>query len=94
MHSKDFLAEELRKAGLPQMAARAADGHYHDFLSSLATPCLQLEADLKSAGTPEAMSILDRHYNGEFDATLEESDEWAASADGRALFAQLKKEIR
>jgi hypothetical protein len=89
MHTKDFLAQELEKAGLPDMAAKAREGYYHDFLSRLAFPDLQLDADLAAAGTPAADALRRRHHNGEFDASKEESDEWAESADGQAAFKQL-----
>lgn len=89
MHTKDKLAAELNKIGLMDMAIKAANGYYHDFLSPLATPCLQLAADLAAAGTPEAMALRDRHINGEFDATQEEADAWAASPEGRDAFGQL-----
>lgn len=93
-HTKDFLADELRKAGLNEMADKAARGWYHDYLSPLDTPCLQLATDLAAAGTPEAKALLARHYNGEFDANREESDAWAASPEGQAAFAMLKKGIK
>lgn len=89
MHTKDILAAELNKAGLNEMAAKAATGYYHDFLSPLATPCLQLAADLTAVGTPAALALRARHMNGEFDATKEESDDWADSPDGKAAFSQL-----
>lgn len=89
MHTKDKLAAELRKADLPEMAAKADTGYYHDFLSPLATPCLQLAADLLAAGTPAALGLRERHFNGEFDATKAESDEWAESADGKAAIHRL-----
>ena len=38
MHTKDILAAALRDAGLPLMAARAAEGYYHDYLSPLPMP--------------------------------------------------------
>ncbi|WP_457812558.1 hypothetical protein [Sinorhizobium meliloti] len=54
MHTKDFLAQELEKAGLPKMAKRARRGLYHDFLSPLDSPSLLLESDLqKAARLPE-----------------------------------------
>jgi hypothetical protein len=90
MHSKDVLAQELRKAGLLDMAAKAADGYYHDFLSPLAYPEMQLEADLSAAGTPAAEALRRRHLNGEFDAPKTEADEWAASQEGRAAMRRLK----
>jgi len=83
MHTKDFLAQELEKAGLAAMAAKAREGYYHDFLSPLAMPCQQLASDLLAVGTAEALVLRQRHINGEFDANIEESEEWAKSLEGR-----------
>lgn len=91
MHTKDILAEELRKAGLPEMAAMAEKGFYHDFLSPLDTPCLQLAYDLAAAGTPAALALRERHLNGEFDATLAESEEWARGPEGQDAMRRLAK---
>lgn len=91
MHSKDILAEELIKAGLPEMAAKAAEGYYHDFLSPLACPELQLDSDLVSVGTAAALALRARHHAGEFDATRQESDEWANSPEGQAAFRSLER---
>ena len=88
-HTKDILAFVLRQAGLDAMADKAADGYYHDFLSPLPAPCMQLATDLKAEGTPAALAILDRHLNGDFDATKEESDAWAASGEGKAAIEGL-----
>lgn len=76
MHTKDILAAELLKAGLGDMSIRAANGYYHDFLSPLATPCMQLAADLAAVGTPAALALRERHLNGEFDASKEEGEKW------------------
>lgn len=76
MHTKDILAAELFKAGLGDMAIKAGQGYYHDFLSPLATPCIQLATDLLAAGTPAAIALHERHMNGEFDASKEEGEEW------------------
>lgn len=89
MHTKDFLAQELRKAGLDEMAARAATGYYHDYLSPLSFPEMALLGDLEMVGTPAALALRDRHMNGEFDASAAESEEWANSEDGKAAFAEL-----
>lgn len=89
MHTKDMLAAELTKAGLTDMATRAADGYYHDYLSPLAMPCVQLSNDLAAAGTPEALQLRTRHHAGEFDASLEESEAWASSEEGQQTFAAL-----
>lgn len=93
MHTKDFLAQELRAAGLDAMADKAATGWYHDFLSPLTFPEMQLANDLAAAGTPAALALRARHLNGEFDASKEESDEWAASADGQEAFNMMRSEL-
>ncbi len=89
MHTKDILAAELIKADLPEMAAKAAVGYYHDYLSPLATPCVQLAADLAAAGSPAALALRVRHLNGEFDASFQESDDWIASLDGQDALGRL-----
>lgn len=91
MHTKDKLAQALREAGLDAMAAKAAEGFYHDFLSPLDMPCLALAQHLAEVGTPAALAVRRRHMNGEFDATKEESDDWAASPEGQAAFDMLKR---
>jgi len=83
MHTKDMLAEELEKAGLTEMATKARGGYYHDFLSPLPDPAVTLANDLAQAGSPAALAIRSRHMNGDFDATLEESEEWASSPEGQ-----------
>jgi hypothetical protein len=93
MHTKDFLAEELEKAGLPELAEKARRAEYHDFLSPHEFPSLVLDADLLMAarmGNKAAEELRARHHNGEFDASKEESDEWAASPEGQEAFALIK----
>lgn len=87
MHTKDKLAQALRDAGLDEIAARAAAGHYDDYLSPLDTPELALMAELRASGTPDAMALRQRVMDGDFDATSEEADAWAASPEGQATFA-------
>ena len=89
MHTKDFLADELRKADLPEMANKAATGYYHDFLSPLDMPSVQLAADLAQTGTPAALALRQRAFDGEFDASTEETAEWASSPEGQAVFNML-----
>lgn len=89
MHTKDILAEELEKAGLTDMAAKAREGYYHDFLSPLPDPAATLANDLAEAGSPAALAIRSRHMNGDFDATLQESDEWMASPAGQEIARKL-----
>ncbi len=90
-HTKDKLAGALREAGLEEMAKKAEAGYYHDFLSPLDAPCLQLMQDLRevSANNPKVPELMRRHCNGEFDASKEESDEWAASLEGQDTFRRL-----
>lgn len=89
MHTKDRLAAELEKIGLPGMAESARAGQYDDFLSEVATPQLLLLSDLHKVGTADAMALRVRVMEGEFDATKEESDAWSKSEDGKAAFNQL-----
>lgn len=88
-HTKDILADELMKAGLINMSIKARAGYYHDYLSPLPAPCIQLANDLQQAGTKEALTIRERHLNGEFDATKEESDHWFYGPEGQAAIQEL-----
>lgn len=92
MHTKDRLAEELTKLGLNAMAKRAAEGYYDDFLSPLPDPITQLIVALRSAeesGAEGAGALARRAMNGDFDATIQESEAWADSPDGRSTFSRL-----
>ena len=91
MHTTEKLALALEEANLPEMAKAARQGFYHNYLSPLPAPCLQLEADLRSQHTDAAEKVRLLHLNGEFDATKDESDAWAESPDGKAVFAELTK---
>jgi hypothetical protein len=90
-HTKDKLAAALTEIGLTKMAGRAAKGYYDDFLSSLATPTIQLVNDLAKAGTPAAMALRQRVMDGDFDASREESEAWAASPEGQETMAELTR---
>lgn len=82
-----FLARVLAAEGAPgHMVSLAAEAHYDDFLSPLATPCLQLLADAREAGLT---NIVEWHMQGVFDATKAESDAWAAGPEGQAAFRDL-----
>ena len=91
MHTKDRLANELRKIGLEDMAQRAEKGRYDDFLSESATPILDLVSALKVVGSPESQALARRAMDGDFDATKEESDAWAASPEGQGIIGSLTK---
>ena len=97
MHTKDKLAAALREVGLDEMADKAASGFYHDFLSPLDLPEMQLVSDLGVAAvapqsrerTAAIDALRNRVINGEFDASPEEGEEWAASPEGQAVFRKL-----
>jgi hypothetical protein len=91
MHTKDRLAEELIRIGLPILAKKAAEGFYDDFLSPLPAPIVTLVRLLTVAGTPDALELAERVKAGEFDATAEEADAWANSPDGQETFGKLIK---
>jgi hypothetical protein len=88
-HSRDRLAHELRTIGRLDMAVKAAEGYYDDFLSPLAAPAIVLAHELSVIGTPDALALRARVTEGEFDATAEEADAWAKSSEGRRAFRQL-----
>jgi hypothetical protein len=80
----------------PEMIQRARDGYYHDFLSPLDMPEVQLIADLRELAdrpaTPRNSRPLLRALakavtDGQYDASKEESDEWARSPEGQETMA-------
>lgn len=97
MHTKDKLAAALHKVGLDEMAKKAADGYYHDYLSPLDFPEMQLVGDLAEASkeNPAKDMILALRLdviNGEYDASREESDEWMNSPEGQEALRRLMEE--
>jgi len=83
------LVAALIEAGAElELLERAKADHFHDYKAESATPCVDLVGALRRAGLEE---LAKRAMNGEFDATKEESDEWAASPDGQATFRLLHK---
>lgn len=95
MHTKDMLADALTGVGLDEMSAKAREGYYHDFLSPLALPEMALITALGAAATAhpdkaDAIEALRRRViDGDFDASAEESEEWAQSNDGQETFSRL-----
>lgn len=99
-HTTAILARALEAIpGAPQdMIDRARAGYYHEYLSPLATPEVQLVADLRDLAGRRAMPPASRRMllnlakdviNGKHDASKAESDEWARSPDGQETFALL-----
>jgi hypothetical protein len=85
--------------GVPgDMIRRAREGHYHDYLSPLAMPEVQLLADLGELASrpatprnsrPLLRAVADAVRRGEYEASREESDAWAASPEGQETFRML-----
>jgi hypothetical protein len=99
-HTSAKLARALSEVpGMPpEMIRRAIDGYYHDFLSPLDFPEIQLVTDLsRLAALPttgpkarEALgAMVTRVIDGDFDASKAESDAWAASLEGQETLRQL-----
>lgn len=101
MRTRDKLASELRKVAekaSPENAAkyeafakRAETGEFDDYASTYVCPVTQLYAELMKAGFHKFAA---RVANGEFDATKEESDEWARSPEGQEAAKHLPPELR
>jgi hypothetical protein len=83
------LSAALHEAGLEEMATLAERGHYNEFFGPLDTPELVLADELAQIGSAPALALRERVINGEFDAGIEESEEWATSPAGRDAFDQL-----
>jgi hypothetical protein len=95
------LAAELRKvAGVAStanaekyeaFAKRADTGEFDDYADTYACPITQLYSELQAAGFAKFAA---RVASGEFDATKEESDEWARSPSGQAAAKELPPQLR
>jgi hypothetical protein len=99
--TRDRLAAELRKvaaiaspdnaAKYEALAVRAEAGVFDDYADTYACPITQLHYELKQLGFNKFAA---RVANGEFDATMEESDEWANSPSGQEAMASLPPGMR
>ena len=89
MHTKDKLAVALSDIGLDDMATKAANGYYDDFLSPIAMPMTALLAELAHVGSVEALALRRKVMDGAFDATPAEAEEWASSLEGQATMRRL-----
>jgi hypothetical protein len=85
MHTNERLFAALTEAGLPELAAKAATGYYHDYESPLDCPALALVDALARVKTPAATALIERVADGEFDATKDEAEAWANSPAGLAM---------
>lgn len=101
MRTRDRLAAELRKIAAvasPDKAAkyevfakRAETGEFDDYADTYVCPITQLHSELMAAGLTKFAA---RVAAGEFDATKEESDEWARSPSGQEAAKSLPPEMR
>lgn len=101
MRTRDKLAAELRKIAAVASSAnaekyetfakRAETGEFDDYADTHACPITQLYTELTAAGFTKFAA---RVANGEFDATKEESDEWARSPSGQEAAKQLSPAMR
>lgn len=97
----DRLAAELRKvatgarpanaARYEVFAKRAETGEFDDYADTYACPITQLYSELMAAGFTK---FAHRVRDGEFDATKEESDEWARSPSCQEAAKSLPPEMR
>lgn len=101
MRTRDRLAAELRKVATvasPENAAkyeafakRAETGEFDDYADTYVCPITQLYTELLAAGFAK---FAGRVAAGEFDATIEESDEWARSPSGQDAAKMLSPAMR
>jgi hypothetical protein len=81
------LAKALEEVHAPEdMIKKAREGYYDDYKSPLPMPETQLYHDAKAYGLE---SIARGVINGEWDATKEESDAWAKSAEGQEVMQNI-----
>lgn len=91
----DRLAAAIRESATEtrhhRLADRAAKGEFADYGDDHTCPITECHRLCRQYGLH---SIADRLAAGEFDATKEESDEWARSPSGQAIAADLTAEMR
>lgn len=95
--TSEKLAKRLDEAGLDGLAIMARADQFHDYRSPFTMPEMELEAALRAArdsciDAVRRVKIEDIRLdviNGEFDASKEEGDEWAAGPEGQAAFRSL-----
>jgi hypothetical protein len=73
----------LEEPRLKKFLKKIESGYFHDFDGVPDTPAIVLVSELFAYGLG---GIADRAINGEFDASKEESDDWAKSLDGMMAF--------
>lgn len=74
-----------------RLAERAEQGEFTDYADTHTCPITELHRLCRQYGLH---ALADRVANGEFDATGEESDEWAKSSSGQDTAKELSPEMR
>lgn len=74
-----------------KLADRAAAGEFTDYADTHACPITELHRLCRQFGLHQ---IAERVAGGEFDATKDESDEWAKSSSGQEIARELSPEMR
>src|SRR5262245_4703740 len=83
------LSAALREAGITGLAQEAERRDFNDFIGIYDLPAITLAELLRKIGTPAALAVRVRLIDGEFDASKEESDEWARSPEGQDAMRRL-----
>jgi hypothetical protein len=95
-----YLGRVLDELGFSNMARRAREGHFDDYFAppevADGMEILRLYNELRGklqvvrkADRPRIVAVMEAIKTGEFDATKEESDRWAASKDGQDTMRML-----
>jgi hypothetical protein len=74
-----------------KLMARAATGEFADYGDAHVCPITELHTLCRRYGLN---ALADRVANGEFDASTDESDEWAHSPSGQAIAKELSPAMR
>lgn len=74
-----------------RLAERAATGEFGDYADTHACPITELH---RLCGQYGLHALRQRVADGEFDASIDESDEWAQSPSGQAIANELSPAMR
>lgn len=85
------IAEYNKDGKHDKLMARAATGEFADYGDMHVCPITELHTLCRRYGLHELAA---RVADGEFDASKEESDEWASSPSGQAAAAELSPAMR
>lgn len=85
------IAEYNKDGKHDKLMARAASGEFADYADTHVCTITELHRLCRKYGLNELAA---RVADGEFDASKEESDEWASSPSGQAIAAELSPAMR